>query len=170
MQEEEKEFVEKVNSVDELEKLTSLPETIEFEGKEYRLFPLDLDSMAELRKWAKKQIKKELNENLTELGSDLPVDIRHAMWKQAAGYMEDPLISPAMESSECITKWVFLCLKKGDTSISESLVKKILDKYSLKDILQKLMSLNGVDGNNLGNSAMVELVQKRRDKIGKVST
>jgi hypothetical protein len=154
---------------DELEELLAMPEKIEVGGEEYRLSPLGINGMGDLRKWAKKQIRVELDDNL-KLMEGAPGTIIEDLWNRAALQLRDPLTSDAMETPEAIAYWILTSLQKEHPGADENLVKTIIDEYSIKRLLALLMRLNGISKESLGNPTIAEALMKRRERTGRPSS
>ncbi len=149
-----------------LETILATPEKIEVDGVEYTLHPLDLNGMADLRKWSKKKISEETKENL-ELLDGAPEIVINRVWERAAGQLRDPLTSDAMSTPEAIAYWVLLSLQKGDSSIGEDVCKKILKEHTVKSLLGVLMYINGITEEDAENPQLAAALMERRTRTGR---
>lgn len=151
---------------EDLEVLVNTPEVLLFEGKEYKVYPLDLMAMTLLRRWAKSRIVSETRENIKLLGDDIPPEMIGRIWDSTYGQLRDPMISDAMECPEAIIYWLFLSIKSGDDSITEEIVNRYAKSRNVQDILDLLVKLNGMDKGKVGNEGMAQVLMERRKQIG----
>jgi hypothetical protein len=151
----------------ELEEITGAPVLINHKGKSYELHPLGVSAMSMLRRWAKDRIVTGTKENVELLKrAGAPEAIITEIWEDAHRQLSDPLISPEMESPEAINHWIFLSLRKANPDITEEEVQEIVDDKGVKELMMKLMELNGITLENLENPQIEQQLKLRRNKIG----
>lgn len=148
---------------EELEALVAVPHILkDSEGKEYALHPLDVAAMAQLRVWAKKRISEDVRDTLSLLGDDAPKEIVDRAWNDAYEQMKDPLTSEAIETPEAIQHWIYISIKKGDASVTEEIVSKLIREHNIKELMAMLMALNGITKEDLENPRIADLLAKKR--------
>lgn len=147
----------------ELEVITAAPHTLKTKkGKEYKLYPLDVATMAELRIWAKTRVTDELHDTLKHLGKDAPKAIIERAWEDAYKELRDPLVSAAIETPEAIQHWILISIKKGDETITDEIVAELIKDHGIKELFVILMSLNGITEETLANPQVAKLLADRR--------
>ncbi len=154
---------------EELQAITAAPDFIEYEGKSYPLSPLDIETMAILRKWAKTVIVEETRENITLLGDGCTEEMSKSIWALTYSQLRDPLTSDAMETPEAVSHWAYLSLKVKTPDLTVEKAKNIVNEVSLKQMLNSLMTLNGVSKDQLADPTIALELLKRRARIGQGS-
>ena len=161
---------EQAKSDEDLETLSAIPTVLTFEGKEYKLHPLDLTTMASLRRWAKRRIMEDLHENLALMGEGAPKDLTAGMWKDSIAQLKDPLVSPSMECAEALSYWSYLSINKGNKTVTEEKAADIVGASNIREVMTILMSLNSITREELENPQTTAEVGRRRQQTGKEST
>ena len=159
--------MDKDEEQEKLEALTGAPITLTYGEKEYELFPLGLTTMTQLRRWAKEQVVvlgKESIGMLKEAGA--PEEVMKQAWKDIYAQMADPMASSAMESPDAIAYWVYLSIKKGDSSVTLELVQKLVEQRGIKELMEKMMALNGITAKALESPLVMEQLRERKEQIG----
>ena len=160
---EKKQEQPEASAADELEIITATPQVLKnSEGKEYKLFPLGIAAMAELRVWAKARVKEELKETLKLLGKDAPPAVIARAWDDAYKELRDPMTSPAVESPDAIAHWILISIKKGDDSVTAEEVGDLIKDRGIKELFIVLMTLNGITKDALENPQVARLLESRR--------
>lgn len=148
-------------SQEQLENLTATPEILKGNGREYRLMPMGLSSIAGLRRWVRSQLKEELKETL-KLLEGAPEDLVKKTWDEYYQDLKNPMISSVMETPEAVQYWVYLCINQGDTTVTQEEVKGLVQTYSIKTLLGMLTKLNGLKEEDLNDPRLTQALRNRR--------
>jgi len=160
-----------VNEADkQLAELVAGPQPLVLGDKEYKVYPLDLAALSNLRAWAKKRIVDETKDTVKLLGDCASEALVAKIWEDAYKQLKDPLVSEAMEDPEAIKHWLYLSIVKGDKTVTEQEIKGALGLSDMQTLLRTLMSINGIATDHLENPQIAENLRARKKQTGLLSS